>query len=62
MYSFIGNGSICPEPLVVIMILALTGLSGPYPASLSSALPLAGSYVYCCFGLPKNGSTFLNRP
>src|SRR5947208_14493337 len=27
--SFIGSGSIWPEPLVVIMILALTGLSGP---------------------------------
>src|SRR6266498_754101 len=28
-YSFIGNGSICPEPLVVIMIFALIGLSEP---------------------------------
>src|SRR5260221_759456 len=31
-YSFIGNGSICPEPLVEIMILAFTGLSRPQPA------------------------------
>src|SRR5215475_12222019 len=28
-YSFIGSGNICPEPLVEIMILVLTGLSGP---------------------------------
>src|SRR5712692_4756685 len=28
-YSFIGKGSICPEPLVEIIILALTGLSCP---------------------------------
>ncbi len=27
--SFIGNGSIWPEPLVEIMTLLLTGLSGP---------------------------------
>ena len=36
--SFMGSGSICPEPLVEIMTLARTGRSGPYPASLSSAL------------------------
>ena len=29
MNSFIGSGSIWPEPLVEIMTLALTGLSGP---------------------------------
>src|SRR5258708_1181131 len=35
-YSFIGKGNICPAPLVEIMIFALTGLSGPYPASFKS--------------------------
>ncbi len=29
MNSFIGIGSICPEPEVEIMIFARTGLSGP---------------------------------
>ena len=28
-YSFIGIGTIWPDPEVEIMILALTGLSGP---------------------------------
>src|SRR5262245_25689739 len=28
-YSFIGSGSICPEPLVEIMIFAFKDLSGP---------------------------------
>ena len=28
-YSFIGNGNICPEPLVEIMTFAATGFSGP---------------------------------
>ena len=45
MNSFMGSGSIWPEPLVEIMTLALTGLSGPKPASLRSALALAGSKV-----------------
>ena len=27
-YSFIGNGNICPEPLVEIITFAATGLSG----------------------------------
>ena len=39
----IAEGRIWPEPLVEIMILALTGLSGPYPASFNSAFALAGS-------------------
>src|SRR5262249_23628654 len=33
-YSFIGSGSICPEPLVEIMILALSGFFRPLPALL----------------------------
>jgi len=40
-----GSGSIWPEPLVEIMIFALTGLSGPKPASLRIALDLGGSKV-----------------
>jgi len=36
MYSFIGSGSIWPEPEVEIAILILGFLVGPYPASASS--------------------------
>src|SRR6202165_5061666 len=41
--SFIGRGSICPEPEFEIIALNDSGLAGEYPASASSALPLAGS-------------------
>ena len=41
--SFIGIGTIWPEPEVEIMILARTRLSPPYPASLSRARALPGS-------------------
>src|ERR1700675_1613648 len=41
--SFIGKGSICPEPEFEINALNDNGLASEYPASASSALPLAGS-------------------
>ena len=41
--SFIGNGNICPEPEFEINALNDNGFAGVYPASASSALPLAGS-------------------
>src|SRR5580704_7763313 len=44
-YSFIGNGSICPEPEFEIITLNDSGLADVYPASANSALPLAGSNV-----------------
>ncbi len=46
MNSFIGMGTICPDPDVEIMIFAFTGLSGPYPAAFSSAFAFSGSYLY----------------
>src|ERR1700731_3263814 len=44
--SFIGRGSICPEPEFEIITLNDNGFAGVYPASASSALPLAGSNLY----------------
>src|SRR5580692_11029945 len=44
-YSFIGNGSICPEPEFEIITLNDSGFADVYPASANSALPLAGSNV-----------------
>src|ERR1700685_1094573 len=41
--SFIGSGSIWREPEFEIIALKESGLAGVYPASASSALPLAGS-------------------
>src|SRR5258708_17303402 len=41
--SFIGKGSICPEPEFEINALNDSGFAGVYPASASSALALAGS-------------------
>jgi hypothetical protein len=41
--SFIGSGSIWPEPEFEIIALKESGLAGVYPASASRALPLAGS-------------------
>src|SRR5260370_26392957 len=38
--SFIGKGSICPEPAFEIIALNDSGFAGVYPASASSALPL----------------------
>src|ERR1700676_1303784 len=43
--SFIGRGSICPEPEFEIHPFNERGLAGEYPASASSALPLAASYL-----------------
>ena len=43
--SFIGNGSIWPEPDVEIITLNDSGFCGVKPASASSALPFAGSNV-----------------
>src|SRR3984893_9961895 len=41
--SFIGSGSIWPEREFEIIALNDSGFAGVYPASASSALPLAGS-------------------
>src|ERR1700694_3796516 len=41
--SFIGKGNICPEPEFEISALNDNGFAGEYPASASSALPLAAS-------------------
>src|SRR5713226_9118900 len=41
--SFNGKGSIGPEPEFEINALNDSGFAGVYPASASSALPLAGS-------------------
>ena len=43
MYSFIGSGSIWPEPEAEIITLNFSGFCGVKPAAASSALPLAGS-------------------
>jgi hypothetical protein len=43
MISFIGSGIICPDPEVEIITFALTGWSGPYPASFSNCFALSGS-------------------
>ena len=56
MYSFIGRGSICPEPLAEISILVWIGLSGPKPASARSARAASGSYLSSKLGLPYHGS------
>ena len=56
MYSFIGRGSICPEPLAEIIILVLIGLSGPKPASASRAFAASGSWRSSKLGEPYQGS------
>src|ERR1700730_10749962 len=60
--SFIGNGDICPEPEFEINALNDNGFAGVYPASASSALPLAGSNLYRLTGFPKSGSLVLSQP
>ena len=45
MYSFIGSGSIWPDPLAEISIVVLIGLSGPKPASARRAFAASGSYL-----------------
>src|SRR5258707_5237979 len=59
--SFIGNGNICPEPEFEINALNDNGFAGVYPASASSALPLAGSNLYRVTGVPKSGMPVLSQ-
>src|SRR5262249_28135230 len=42
-YSFIGSGSIWPDPEVEIITLSDNGFCGVKPAAARSALPFAGS-------------------
>src|SRR3979411_357140 len=60
--SFIGSGSICPEPEFEINVLNDSGFAVVYPASASSALPLVGSNLYRFAGAPKSGSLLLSQP
>src|ERR1700678_1330352 len=43
--SFIGSGSIWPEPEFEIIALKDSGLAREYPAAGTSALPLAASHL-----------------
>src|SRR3954470_16237390 len=54
-YSFIGNGCIWPEPEVEMAILTLGFLVALYPASASSFLAAAGSYLMSKDGEPNQG-------
>ena len=60
--SFIGSGSIWPEPEVETMTLKDSGLAAVKPASASSFFPFSGSNVYLLTGLPKAGSVGFNQP
>src|SRR4029077_18464238 len=54
-YSFIGSGSIWPEPEVEMAILILGFLFALYPASARSFLATAGSYLMSNLGEPNHG-------
>src|SRR3954463_12030043 len=54
-YSFIGSGSIWPEPEVEIAILIFGFLVALYPASASSFWAAAGSYLMAKGGEPNQG-------
>src|ERR1700704_1445096 len=60
--SFIGKGSICPEPEFEIKTLNDSGFAAVYPASASNALPFAGSNLQRLTGAPKSGSLALSHP
>src|SRR6185436_11876919 len=53
--SFIGSGCICPEPEVEIITFTGMRLPSGKPAEARSCFAFAGSYLYCCEGLPKLG-------
>src|SRR6185436_19354994 len=54
-YSFIGSGSIWPDPDVEMAILILGLLVALKPASASSFLAAAGSYLMSKLGEPYQG-------
>src|SRR5438477_284269 len=54
-YSFIGNGSIWPEPEAEVWTLTANFLPGPYPASCISFCADGLSYLIWKLGLPRQG-------
>src|SRR5687767_10547967 len=62
MYSFIGRGSIWPEPEGETSTFSVSGLSLVYPASARSFLAVSGSYLIWNFGEPNHGLDLSTAP
>src|SRR4029078_7017443 len=54
-YSFIGSGSIWPDPDAEVWIFTVSFLLGPNPASCISFCAAALSYLISKLGLPRQG-------
>ena len=59
--SFIGIGSIWPEPDAEVCTFTLSFLSAEKPASVISFAAASGSYLIWNFGLPRQGWPGLER-